>query len=227
MEIREYIHGYPLTSQDIHTHGNPNIYWDQCIHGTDIPGNPWISNYFHGYHGWQSFPPSARTMSYLGTWWPICFIRVYGWRRVVSGYIFRYWLCLGKLMTQIFCGIYWHHGVWEALCQTPHRSAQSPHRCSQVRTGPSRCVWGVPKLRKKVPEVPKSPNPNRTGRFTHPHSFTHTPSGCRTFSKNLDLCCCYCCCCCWRPLAPNRTNGQQLLCAGWTSVTSALATVYQ
>ena len=92
----------------------------------------------------------------------------------MSGYIFRYWLCLGKLMTQIFCGIYWHPGLREAFCPTPHRSAQSPHRCSQVRTAPSRCVWGVPKLRKKVPEVPKSPNPNRTGRFTHPHSFTHT-----------------------------------------------------
>ena len=88
---------------------------------------------------------------------------------------------------------------------TPHRSAQSPHKCAQVRTGPRSCVWGVPEVGKKVPEVPKSPKSNRTGRLTHPHSILHTPSGCQTFSKNLDLRCCYCRCC-WRPLAPNQTS---------------------
>ena len=88
-------------------------------------------------------------------------------------------------MTRIFCGIYWHHGLRAAFCPIPHRSAQSPHRCTQVRTGPQVRLGGARVRKKTAPEVPKSPKPNRTGCNTHPHSFIHTPSGGWTFSRKL------------------------------------------
>ena len=106
--------------------------------------------------------------------------------------------------------------------QVRAKSAQvhpSPHRSAQVRLGGAR-------VRKKRHR--KSPSlQNQTAQVVtriRTALYTHL-LGAGRFQENLGLCCCYCCC--WRPLAPNRANGQQLLCAGLASVTSALAAAYQ